>query len=98
MSSPGRPVRPYPWIVDAPADPPEPQQALPDAIRNLLQADGEGPVMVTSWAVVAEYIDESGAAGVAAWASDDPHWRIVGLLNVAQDMLDVFEDEEIDDE
>jgi hypothetical protein len=56
--------------------------------------------MVTTWAVVAEYIDEDGAASVAAWASDDPQWRINGLLSVAADMLDVDEldDEEIDDE
>lgn len=56
--------------------------------------------MVTTWVVVAEYLDEEGTAGVAAWASDDPQWRINGLLHAAEDMLDAFddEDEEIDDE
>lgn len=102
MSPSGRPVRLYPWIVDAPADPPQSHRLLPDAMRDLLQSEGEGSVMVTTWAVVAEYIDENGAAGVAAWASDDPHWRIVGLLHVAEDMLDLYdeedEDEEVDDD
>lgn len=95
-------MRPYPWRVtetpEAP-DKPEPHRVLPDSIRALIQVDEEGPVMVTTWAVVAEYIDEDGAASVAAWASDDPQWRINGLLSVAADMLDVaFDDEEIDDE
>ena len=97
------PVRLYSWrVTETPETPdkPEPHRVLPDSIRALIQVDEEGPVMVTTWAVVAEYIDEDGAASVAAWASDDPQRRINGLLSVAADMLDVDEldDEEIDDE
>lgn len=96
-------MRPYPWRVTKTPEPPpkpEPHRVLPDAVRALIEADEEGPIMVTTWAVVAEYIDEDGAASVAAWASDDPQWRINGLLSVAADMLDVdeYDDEEIDDD
>ena len=79
---------------------PEPHRVIPDAIQALIAVDETGPVMVTTWVAVCEYIDETGAAGVAAWASDDPQWRINGLLAAAGDMLDVdeYDDEEIDDD
>jgi len=94
------PIRPYPWKVTTEPEKPEPHRVLPDAVQSILAADEGGPVMVTTWVVVCEYLDETGAASVAAWASDDPQWRINGLLAAAGDMLDVdeFDDEEIDDE
>jgi hypothetical protein len=97
---PESPLRPYPWRVTTDPEKPQPHRVLPDAAQALIALDETRPVMVTTWAVVCEYIDETGAAGVAAWASDDPQWRINGLLAVAADMLDVdeFDDEEIDDE
>lgn len=99
LCPPKAPLRPYPWKVTE-TPPPEPHRILPDAMRTVLSADEEGPVMVTTWIVTCEYIDENGAASVAAWASDDPHWRLNGLLTAAGDMLDVEEhdDEEIDDD
>lgn len=99
MRPPTIPLRLYSWSMD-PEPRPEPHRLLPDAIQSLLTTEGEGPLMVTTWAVVAEYIDETGAAGVAAWASDDPQWRINGILAAAVEMLDVeqFDDEEIEDE
>ena len=78
-------MRPYPWRVTKTPEPPpkpEPHRVLPDAVRALIEADEEGPIMVTTWAVVAEYIDEDGAASVAA-----------DMLDV-----DEFDDEEIDDD
>jgi hypothetical protein len=74
----------------------EPQASVPEMIRALL--DEDTPVMVTTWALVAEYIDETGAAGVAAWASDDPPWRVNGLMHAGIDMLDVDEYEDEEDE
>lgn len=77
---------------------------MPDVIRSLLMAEEEGPVMVTTWAVVCEYLDENGSANVAAWASNDPPWRIGGLIAVAGELLDTFvydtedEDEYEDDD
>lgn len=85
-------------MVDSAPDLPEPHRILPDAMRSLLAAEGEGRVMVTTWVVACAYIDEHGGAGVAAWSSDDPQWQVNGLLTAASDMLDVFDDEEIDDE
>lgn len=85
-------------------DRPEPlapaHEQLPEVIRGLLKDDEDGPVMVTSWAVVTEYIDQDGTPNVAAWCSDDPPWRIDGLLTVARDLLDasLFDDEDADDE
>jgi hypothetical protein len=85
--------------VDEPEDLTAAHRRLPEAIRDLIGKD-EGPVMVTTWAVVCEYIDETGAAGVAAWASDDPSWRISGLLATAGDMLaiDEYDDEDIEED
>jgi len=87
-------------MVTGSPEKPEPHRVLPDAVQAILSADEDGPVMITTWVVVCEYIDEDGAASVAAWASDDPQWRINGLLGAAGDMLDVaeFDDEEIEDE
>lgn len=57
--------------------------------------------MVTTWVVVAEYIDENGVPSFAAWSSDDPPWRTQGLLTHGADLLDLSEileeDEEEDD-
>jgi hypothetical protein len=85
--------------VDEPEDLPAAHIRLPEAIRDLI-GDDEGPVMVTTWAVVCEYIDETGSAGVAAWASDDPPWRISGLLSTAETMLavDEYDDEDIEED
>lgn len=71
-------------------------RALPDAMRAVLAEDGEPSIMVTTWVVVAEYMDETGATGMAAWASDDPPWRINGLLDAGAQMLDaaLYDDEE----
>lgn len=94
-------LRPYPEIVDLPETLPAPQEHLPEVIRALLKEEEEGAVMVTTWAVVTEYLDEDGTPNVAAWCSADPPWRIGGLLTVAHDLLDasVFdEDAEEDDE
>lgn len=100
MSPSGHPVRPYPWIVDRPLDEPDALKDVPTVVQSLLKDEEDGPIMVTGFALVAEYIDGSGAANVAAWASDDPPWRITGLLSVADELLDlhVHDDEEIDDD
>lgn len=80
-------------------EPETPVQVLLGAMRRLLLEDEDRPVMVATWAVVCEYIDEDGAAGLAAWSSDDPHWRVNGLLSGAIEMLSLeYDDEEIDGE
>jgi hypothetical protein len=86
--------------VDRPEPLPPPQEQLPEVIRALLKEEEEGAVMVTTWAVVTEYLDEEGTPNVAAWCSADPPWRIGGLLTVAHDLLDasVFDDEDAEDE
>jgi hypothetical protein len=75
---------------------PDAHKTVPEMVRQLLNE--EGPVMVTTWAMVAEYIDEDGSAGVAAWASDDPSWRVLGIMHAGMDLLDVGEYEEEEDE
>lgn len=83
------PARPYSKTMDTPEQQPASRERIPDALRALLKEDEDGAVMVTTWATVCEYIDENGTANVAAWASDDPPWRVGGLLSVAQELLDV---------
>lgn len=86
--------------MDRPEPLPPPQEQLPEVIRALLKEEEEGAVMVTTWAVVTEYLDEQGTPNVAAWCSADPPWRIGGLLTVGHDLLyaSVFDDEDADDE
>jgi len=88
----------YSRNVDSPDPVPMAQEKMPDVLRALLAADEDGPVMVTTWAAVCEYIDSEGSANVAAWQSDDPPWRVGGLLTVAQDLLDTSSLHEYDDE
>ena len=66
---------------------PEPYEAVPNLVRDML-ADG-GPVMVTTWVVVCEYVDEKGSPGFAAWSSDDPPWRVQGLMTHGSEMLEI---------
>lgn len=100
LCHPESPPRLYSWRVTTDPEKPEPHRVLPDAVQAILASDEGGPVMVTTWVVVCEYLDETGAASVAAWASDDPQWRINGLLAAAGEMLDVdtYDDEEIEDD
>lgn len=79
-------MRPYPRTV-AKKDTPEPYEAVPSLLRDMLS--DEGPVMVTTWVVVCEYVDEQGSPGFAAWSSDDPPWRVQGLISHGADMLDL---------
>lgn len=93
------PMKPY--ASDVPKKPPEPQapepyEAIPDLIRDLLRED-EGMVMVTSWAVVCEYVADDGVPGFAAWSSNDPPWRIQGLMSHGADLLDMAMTEYADD-
>lgn len=80
----------------------DPYEAVPNHIQAML-ADEEGPVMVTTWVVLAEYIGENGSPGFAAWSSDDPPWRVQGLMAHGADLLDLalhvdYEDEEAEEE
>lgn len=49
--------------------------------------DAEGPVMVTSWLAVVEYIDRHGDSQLTSLRSDMPQWRMTGILDAARDML-----------
>lgn len=86
-------LRPYPRSV---ADIPDAFQAVPDLLRQLLAE--EGSVMVTTWVVACEFIDEDGSPNFAAWSSDDPPWRIQGLMSHGADLLDLSVEFDLDDE
>lgn len=90
------PMKPYPIPVEESETAIEPPTVFADTIRTMLAEDG--PVIVTGWVVVAEYIDGDGSANVAAWASDDPPWRTAGLLQVGHELLDTAIGPEEDDE
>lgn len=77
-------------------DIPDAFQAVPDLLRQLLAE--EGSVMVTTWVVVGEYIDENGAPNFAAWSSDDPPWRVQGVLSHGSDLLDLVAAFSVEDE
>lgn len=52
--------------------------------------DIEGPVMVTSWITIVEYIDHNGESCLSPLCSDMPPWRLAGMLETGREML--FED------
>lgn len=51
--------------------------------------DAEGPIMITGWATVIEYMDAEGAMQLAAFASDTPSWRIDGMMREGTELLTV---------
>lgn len=58
--------------------------------------DAEGPVMVTSWIAIVEYIDHNGESCLAPLSSEMPPWRLAGILETGREMLFneyVFEEE-----
>lgn len=58
--------------------------------------DAEGPVMVTSWIAIVEYIDHEGMAQLAAASNKMPSWRMTGMIDTGRDML--FEDYDVYDD
>lgn len=85
------------------AEAPETQEArIIDAFASLIGHDG--PLMVTSWVAMVEYIDDDGVARLGAYSSDMPPWRMNGIIEAGQEMLaedfmyeDEFEDYEDDE-
>jgi hypothetical protein len=49
--------------------------------------DAEGPVMVTSWIAIIEYIDHNGESCLAPLSSEMPPWRMAGILETGREML-----------
>lgn len=77
------------------AEAPETQEArIIDAFATLI--GHEGPLMVTSWVAMVEYIDEEGCARLGAYSSEMPPWRMSGIIEAGQEMLAdefLYEDE-----
>lgn len=69
----------------------QPNSAASQEAKILWALDGlidiEGPVMVTSWVAIIEYIDQSGESCLAALSSHMPEWRLAGLLETGREML-----------
>lgn len=87
---------------------PDPKDDRPDAAASqeakLLWAldgliDVEGPVMVTSWVAMIEYIDKDGDTQLAPLCSDMPQWRMTGIIDAGREALldDFFFADEFDD-
>jgi hypothetical protein len=49
--------------------------------------DAEGPLMITSWITIIEYIDSNGETQLQPLASDMPQWRMTGIIDAGRDML-----------
>ena len=49
--------------------------------------DAEGPVMITSWVAIVEYIDKDGDTQLAPLCSDMPQWRMTGMIDSGREML-----------
>jgi len=64
------------------------------AFDGLLEA--EGPVMITSWVTIIEYIDKDGETHLAPLCSDMPLWRMTGIVDSGRESL--IEDYEFFDE
>jgi hypothetical protein len=83
---------PYPWTVPKPKkDPDRPdsgaarEEKILWALNGLV--DAPGPVMVTSWVAIIEYMDKEGTAQLAALASNMPSWRMTGMIDSGREML-----------
>lgn len=68
-----------------------PDQAASQEAKILWALDGlidvEGPVMVTSWVAIVEYIDKNGESCLAPLASDMSQWHLAGMLETGREML-----------
>ena len=74
-----------------PDSPDRPDTAASQEAKLLWALDGlidaEGPVMITSWIAVIEYIDANGDTQLAPLCSDMPPWRMTGMLDSSREML-----------
>lgn len=80
------------------AETPETQEArIIDAFSSLIEH--EGPLMVTSWVTMVEYIDAEGCARLGAYSSEMPPWRMNGIIEAGREMLadEFLYDEEYED-
>ena len=71
------------------ADQPDPAASQEAKILWALDGliDVEGPVMVTSWVAIVEYMDQNGESCLAPLCSNIPQWRLAGMLETGRDML-----------
>lgn len=66
------------------------------AFDGLIEADG--PIMVTAWVAMIEYIDKDGEPQLAPLCSDVPQWRMTGMIDAGRDLLvEEFDLAEYDD-
>ena len=49
--------------------------------------DAEGPIMVTSWVIMVEYVDKYGETHLSPLCSDMPQWRMTGIIDSSREML-----------
>jgi hypothetical protein len=68
-----------------PGTPASPESRFLTAFSPFL--DAEGPVMITAWVSVIEYLDADGQPRLAAFASETPDWRIQGMLTSGGELL-----------
>lgn len=75
---------------------PKPSQDKPDkaasqeakllwALDGLIESDG--PVMITSWVAIVEYMDQHGQSELVPLCSDMPPWRMTGMIDSGREML-----------
>ena len=78
----------------------KPKNAKPSPESRFLAAfspflDAEGPVMITAWVAMIEYIDADGEHQLSAYASDMPDWRVNGIVQGGHELLasgELFDD------
>jgi len=93
MSVTRQPLRAYPWSVTKPKpkEKDQPDASSSQEAKILWALDGlidaEGPVMITSWVIIAEYIDPNGETQLAPVCSEMPQWRMTGMVDAAREML-----------
>lgn len=73
-------------------DRPDPSAAREEKILWALDGlvDAPGPVLITGWVAVIEYMDKEGVAQLAALSSHMPPWRMTGMIDTGRELL--FED------
>lgn len=75
---------------------PKPSQDQPDnaasqeakllwALDGLIESNG--PVMITSWVAIVEYMDQHGHSELVPLCSDMPQWRMTGMIDTGREML-----------
>lgn len=71
--------------VDQPDEAASQETKILWALNGLV--DTEGPVMVTAWVAIIEYMDNTGETQLAPLASSMSQWHMTGMIDAGRDML-----------